>query len=96
MEMSHRSKVYDAIIKGAESLLREVMEIPDNYKVLFLQGGASSQFAMVPLNLMTKNRKADYVSPASSPQKRIRKPRDLAIASGGILERAEFQPHSRP
>lgn len=48
MEMSHRSKVYDAIIKGAESLLREVMEIPDNYKVLFLQGGASSQFAMVP------------------------------------------------
>ena len=61
MEMSHRSKVYDAIIKGAEALLREVMQIPDNYKVLFLQGGASSQFAMVPLNLMTKNRKADYV-----------------------------------
>lgn len=61
MEMSHRSKVYDGIIKGAESLLREVMQIPDNYKVLFLQGGASSQFAMVPLNLMTKNHKADYV-----------------------------------
>jgi phosphoserine aminotransferase len=61
MEMSHRSKVYDGIIKGAESLLREVMQIPDNYKVLFLQGGASSQFAMVPMNLMTKNRKADYV-----------------------------------
>ena len=61
MEMSHRSKVYDKIIKGAEALLREVMEIPDNYKVLFLQGGASSQFAMVPMNLMTKNHKADYV-----------------------------------
>ncbi len=61
MEMSHRSKVYDAIIKGAESLLREVMEIPNNYKVLFLQGGASSQFAMVPMNLMTKSGKADYV-----------------------------------
>ncbi len=61
MEMSHRSKTYDAIIKEAESLLREVMDIPDNYKVLFLQGGASSQFAMVPLNLMNKNRKADYV-----------------------------------
>ena len=61
MEMSHRSKVYDAIIKGAEALLREVMQIPDNYKVLFLQGGASSQFAMVPLNLMTKNKKADFV-----------------------------------
>lgn len=61
MEMSHRSKVYDKIIKDAEALLREVMEIPDNYKVLFLQGGASSQFAMVPLNLMTKSHKADYV-----------------------------------
>lgn len=61
MEMSHRSKVYDSIIKEAEKLLREVMEIPDNYKVLFLQGGASSQFAMIPMNLMTKNRKADYI-----------------------------------
>lgn len=61
MEMSHRSKVYDGIIKEAEALLREVMNIPDNYKVLFLQGGASSQFAMVPMNLMTKSGKADYV-----------------------------------
>lgn len=61
MEMSHRSKEFDSIIKSAESLIREVMNIPDNYKVLFLQGGASSQFAMVPLNLMTKNGKADYV-----------------------------------
>ena len=49
MEMSHRSKVYGGIIESAESLLREVMGIPDNYKVLFLQGGASSQFAMLPL-----------------------------------------------
>lgn len=61
MEMSHRSKVYDAIIKECEALLREIMEIPDNYKVLFLQGGASSQFAMIPLNLMNKSGKADYV-----------------------------------
>ena len=61
MEMSHRSKVYQSIIDGAEALIREVMDIPDNYKVLFLQGGASSQFAMVPLNLMNKNNKADYV-----------------------------------
>ncbi len=61
MEMSHRSKTYDAIIKECEALLREVMEIPDNYKVLFLQGGASSQFAMVPMNLMTRSGKADYV-----------------------------------
>ena len=61
MEMSHRSKIYEGIIGSAESLLREVMGIPSNYKVLFLQGGASSQFAMVPLNLMNKNHKADYV-----------------------------------
>ena len=61
MEMSHRSKVYDEIIKGCEALVREVMNVPDNYKVLFLQGGASTQFAMVPLNLMTKNGKADYI-----------------------------------
>ncbi len=61
MEMSHRSPVYDKIIKDAEALLREIMAIPDNYKVLFLQGGASTQFAAVPLNLMTKNKKADYI-----------------------------------
>ncbi len=61
MEMSHRSKVYQSIIDSAESLLREVMGIPDNYKVLFLQGGASSQFAMVTMNLMTKSGKADFV-----------------------------------
>ncbi len=61
MEMSHRSKVYEGIIGSAESLLREVMNIPDNYKVLFLQGGASSQFAMIPLNLMTGSNKADFV-----------------------------------
>ena len=61
MEMSHRSKTFDAIIKNTEALLRELMEIPDNYKVLLLQGGASSQFAMVPMNLMTKNGKADFV-----------------------------------
>ncbi|HIZ20757.1 MAG TPA: 3-phosphoserine/phosphohydroxythreonine transaminase [Firmicutes bacterium] len=61
MEMSHRSKTYDAIIKGCEALLREVMGIPDNYKVLFLQGGASSQFAMIPLNLMNGSGKADFV-----------------------------------
>ncbi len=61
MEMSHRSKVYQAIIDEAEALLREIMNIPENYKVLFLQGGASTQFAMIPLNLMNKNNKADFV-----------------------------------
>ncbi len=61
MEMSHRSKEYQAIIDEAESNLRDIMNIPDNYTVLFLQGGASTQFAMVPFNLMNKNKKADYV-----------------------------------
>ena len=61
MEMSHRSKTYQAIIDSCEALLREVMAIPDNYKVLFLQGGASSQFAMIPLNFMNGTGKADYV-----------------------------------
>ena len=61
MEMSHRSKVYDGIIVETERLMREVMGIPDNYKVLFLQGGATLQFAMVPMNLMTKRGKADYI-----------------------------------
>ena len=60
MEMSHRSKAYDDIIKTAEADLRELMNIPDNYKVLFLQGGASQQFAMIPMNLM-KNKKAAYI-----------------------------------
>jgi phosphoserine aminotransferase len=60
MEMSHRSKAFEAIIQEAEKDLRELMNIPDNYKVLFLQGGASQQFAMIPMNLM-KNKVADYI-----------------------------------
>jgi len=60
MEMSHRSKAFQEIIDSAEADLRELMDIPDNYKVLFLQGGASQQFAMIPMNLM-KNRVADYI-----------------------------------
>ncbi len=60
MEMSHRSKAYDTIIKEAEADLRELMQIPDTYKVLFLQGGASQQFAMIPMNLM-KHKTADYI-----------------------------------
>ena len=60
MEMSHRSKAYDTIIKEAEADLRDLMNIPANYKVLFLQGGASQQFAMIPMNLM-KNKKAAYI-----------------------------------
>ncbi len=60
MEMSHRSKVYDTIIKEAEQDLRDLMNIPDNYRVLFLQGGASQQFAMIPMNLM-KHKKAGFI-----------------------------------
>ena len=60
MEMSHRSKAFEDIIKTAEKDLRELMDIPDNYKVLFLQGGASQQFAMIPMNLM-KNKVADFI-----------------------------------
>ena len=61
MEMSHRSPDYEAIIADAERMLRQLMQIPDNYKVLFLQGGASTQFAAVPLNLIGRTGKADYV-----------------------------------
>lgn len=61
MEMSHRSNDYQEIINSAEALVRELMDVPDNYKVLFLQGGGSSQFAMIPLNLGNKNKKCDIV-----------------------------------
>ena len=60
MEMSHRSKMFEAIIEKTEADFRELVGIPSEYKVLFLQGGASLQFAMIPMNLM-KNRVADYI-----------------------------------
>ena len=60
MEMSHRSKEYGEIIQTAEADFRELLGLPDNYKVLFLQGGASTQFAMIPMNFM-KNKKAAYI-----------------------------------
>ncbi|WMI81065.1 3-phosphoserine/phosphohydroxythreonine transaminase [Anaerotignum sp. MB30-C6] len=61
MEMSHRSKMFESILAKAKADLKELMNIPDNYKIMFLQGGGSTQFAMVPMNLMNKNKKADYV-----------------------------------
>ena len=61
MEMSHRSKVFDEIIKSTEQLFREILGVPDNYKVLFLQGGASTQFSAIPLNLMNGSGKADFI-----------------------------------
>ena len=71
MEMSHRSKDFEEIIQNAEKNLRELMNIPDNYKVLFLQGGGSTQFAMIPLNLMNKNKKADFVKTGQWAKKAI-------------------------
>ncbi len=71
MEMSHRSADYQAIIDKAESDLRELMGIPENYKVLFLQGGASLQFDMVPLNLMTQYKKAYYIKTGAFSKKAI-------------------------
>ena len=71
MEMSHRSKEFMAIMAQAEELLRELMEIPDNYKVLFLQGGASSQFYMVPMNLLGPGKKATYLNTGTWAKKAI-------------------------
>lgn len=71
MEISHRSKLFTEIIEKAEILLRELMNIPENYKVLFLQGGASTQFAMIPLNLFRENGTADFVNTGSWSTKAI-------------------------
>ena len=77
MEMSHRSKVFQQIIDEADADLRDLMGIPDNYKVLFIQGGATLQFAAVPWNLM-KNGKAVYIDTGARPS---RKPRSTARSS---------------
>ena len=74
MEMSHRSKVYDGIIKETEATLRRVLSIPDNYKVLFLQGGATTQFAAIPMNLL-KTGKADYALTGSFASKAYKEKR---------------------
>jgi len=71
MEMSHRGKAFMSIAEKAEADLREIMAIPDNYKVLFLQGGASSQFAMVPINLLRGNNSADYINTGQWSKKAI-------------------------
>ena len=95
MEMSHRSPVYDEIIKEAEALLRKLMNIPDNYKVLFLQGGASTQFAAVPLNLMNKNKKADYIVSgqfSGKAQKEAMKYGDAAIVATSKEANFSFVP----
>lgn len=95
MEMSHRSKEYMAIIEAAELDLRDLMEIPDNYKVLFVQGGATTQFSMVPLNLMNKSNKADYVvtgSWAKKAAKEAGKFGDIRIAASSEDETFTYIP----
>ncbi len=77
LEMSHRSKTFDGIIKDAEHLLKEVMEIPDNYKVLFMQGGATLQFAAVPLNLIGEGQFAEYVNTGAWSKKAIQEAQKL-------------------
>ena len=105
MEMSHRSKTYQAIIDSCSSLLREVMQIPENYEILFLQGGASSQFAMVPLNLAVKSGTADFVvtgqwaKKALAECKKLAKGREVASSADKTftyipeLDPADFDPH---
>ena len=78
MEMSHRSKVFDKIIKDAEALMRELYNVPDNYKVLFLQGGASAQFSAIPLNFMNGSGKADYISQVSGLKKHLQRLKNTA------------------
>ena len=95
MEMSHRSKAYDEIIKDAEKDLRELMNIPDNYKVLFLQGGASTQFAAVPLNLLPVNGRADYVVSGQFSKKaydEAKKYGDVAVAASSAASNFNFIP----
>jgi len=77
MEMSHRSATFDSIIRGAESLMKEVMGIPDGYRVLFMQGGATLQFAAVPLNLLGETDTADYVNTGSWSTKAIKEAQKL-------------------
>jgi len=78
MEMSHRSKTFDSIIKNAEGLAREVLSIPDNYKVLFMQGGATLQFAAVPLNLSAQTNITEYINTGSWSQKAIQEAEKLS------------------
>ncbi|MCR5698917.1 MAG: 3-phosphoserine/phosphohydroxythreonine transaminase [Treponemataceae bacterium] len=79
MEMSHRSKAYEPIIENTEKLVRELMNVPENYKVLFLQGGASTQFAMIPLNLALKNKKAAYINTGVWSKKAIAEAKKLGV-----------------
>jgi len=91
MEMSHRGKEFVSIAEQAEADLRELMAVPDNYKVLFLQGGASSQFAMVPLNLMRGNPTADYINTGAWSKKAIAEAKKFCeVNVAGTAEESSF------
>src|SRR5256714_15250998 len=91
MEISHRSKTFDEIIQGAEAGLRELLDIPKDYTVLFLQGGASLQFSMVPMNFLSLDSSADYIATGSWGKKAVKEAQkfgniDMAanMADGGV------------
>jgi len=87
MEMSHRSADYVAMAEKAEADLRKLMNIPENYKVLFLQGGASLQFSAIPLNLLGKNNKADYIDTGIWSEKALKEAQrygDINVVKAGI------------
>jgi phosphoserine aminotransferase len=81
MEISHRSKTFDEIIHGAEQGLRELMGIPENYKVLFLQGGASLQFSMIPINLLAEGQTADYIITGSWGKKALKEAKRIGTTN---------------
>ena len=85
LEMSHRSKDFTAIIQDCEERLRRLMNIPDNYKVLFLQGGASTQFAMIPLNLLGKNGKAGLVNTGNWSKKAMKELKKIGAFINMVL-----------
>lgn len=99
MEMSHRSKPYEEINDAAEALLRELMDIPDDYDVLFIQGGASNQFSAVPLNIGTVNGKADYVVTGNFAKKAYQEGKiflDAAVAASSEDKNFTFIPKLSP
>ncbi len=99
MEMSHRSKVFQSIIDGAEKAIRELMNVPSNYKILFLQGGASTQFAMVPLNLLVKSNKADYVNTGEWSTKAINEAKrygDIKVVASSEDKDFNYLPELKP
>ena len=95
MEISHRSKTFDEIIQGAEADMRTLGGIPDNYKVLFLQGGASLQFSMVPMNLLTPGATADYIITGDWAKKALKEAKKVgATHVAATTEERQLQAHS--